>query len=464
MACCLLCLLSACAARAQVEYTADSRNVASRLKSVPESVGTPPPSEVQGGPYEFETGAVDAESNLAGPAGEYVEGEPVADFGSTAWRGPGRYTNGMVCSFGRGDGCCLDWHGLYIRGDYLLWWGKGFWAPPLVTTSDLGTSAGNAGVLGLASTSVLYPNSNLAGGANSGGRLRLGYWFDPCDTAAVEATYFGFGTANSNFSASDANYPILARPYVNVEDGSVGNDAALVAYPNLYTGNVQVTGSSSLQSVQVIFRHAICRGCDWRVDWLAGWRYNRLKDSLVISDARETLGTEVANEMVSRWDSFSTRNYFNGVELGLISEVRRGRWWLETRTTLSLGNNRAVVTIDGQSTTVTQVGAAQQTTTIPAGLLAQSTNIGSYTNDDFAIVPQIGLNLGWEIRPGWWATFGYNFMYWSRVARPGDQIDTDLNLSQVPPGSLVGLPRPAFLGAITDYWAQGMNFGLAYRY
>ncbi|MEX0676239.1 MAG: hypothetical protein WD063_04150 [Pirellulales bacterium] len=27
-----------------------------------------------------------------------------------------------------------------------------------------------------------------------------------------------------------------------------------------------------------------------------------------------------------------------------------------------------------------------------------------------------------------------------------------------------GLPRPAYTGIHTDYWAQGLNFGLAYRF
>jgi hypothetical protein len=54
-------------------------------------------------------------------------------------------------------------------------------------------------------------------------------------------------------------------------------------------------------------------------------------------------------------------------------------------------------------------------------------------------------------------------MYWSRVARPGEQIDTDVNLSQLAPSGLVGLPRPSFPDAITDYWAQGLTAGIAYR-
>jgi hypothetical protein len=55
-------------------------------------------------------------------------------------------------------------------------------------------------------------------------------------------------------------------------------------------------------------------------------------------------------------------------------------------------------------------------------------------------------------------------MYWSAIARPGDQIDTDVNLSQAQGGTLTGIARPSFTELITDYWAQGLNFGLAYRF
>jgi hypothetical protein len=173
-----------------------------------------------------------------------------------------------------------------------------------------------------------------------------------------------------------------------------------------------------------------------------------------------TVGTTL-----SEWDRFSTRNTFSGVQIGVITERRHCRWWFETRATLALGNNRSIVTINGQQTSIVPLpNGGEQVTVTPAGLLAQGTNIGTFSDDNFAVVPQLGVNVGWEITCGLWATLGYNFMYWCDVARPGDQIDTDVNLSQLSPGGLVGLPRPAFTDLTTDYWAQGLNLGLAYRY
>jgi hypothetical protein len=59
-------------------------------------------------------------------------------------------------------------------------------------------------------------------------------------------------------------------------------------------------------------------------------------------------------------------------------------------------------------------------------------------------------------------------MYWSSVVRPGDQIDTTINRTQLPsvfaPGMLVGAPRPGFQFHPTDFWAQGVSFGLELQY
>jgi hypothetical protein len=66
-----------------------------------------------------------------------------------------------------------------------------------------------------------------------------------------------------------------------------------------------------------------------------------------------------------------------------------------------------------------------------------------------------------------WPTAGYDFLYWSRVARPGEQIDRSLNLTQSPvfgTGTLVGPACPAPLIDSTDYFVHGLNFGFALVY
>jgi hypothetical protein len=63
---------------------------------------------------------------------------------------------------------------------------------------------------------------------------------------------------------------------------------------------------------------------------------------------------------------------------------------------------------------------------------------------------------------------GYEFLYWSSVARPGNDIDSNINAAQVPRdprfGNGLGDPRPAFQFHQSDFWAQGVNFGVLVQY
>jgi hypothetical protein len=52
--------------------------------------------------------------------------------------------------------------------------------------------------------------------------------------------------------------------------------------------------------------------------------------------------------------------------------------------------------------------------------------------------------------------------------RPGDQIDRGLDVTRIPnfgvPANPLPQPRPAVPFKETDYWAQGINIGLEFRY
>jgi hypothetical protein len=77
-------------------------------------------------------------------------------------------------------------------------------------------------------------------------------------------------------------------------------------------------------------------------------------------------------------------------------------------------------------------------------------------------VPEVGLTVGYQCTDHWRVFGGYNFLYWSSVARAGEQIDPRVNaFSTLIPGS----PRvPAFPFHSEDFWAQGLTLGVEYRY
>lgn len=114
-----------------------------------------------------------------------------------------------------------------------------------------------------------------------------------------------------------------------------------------------------------------------------------------------------------------------------------------------------ILNINGQA--IAQSGAFSAIA--PGGLLAQPTNIGSFSQNRFALIPQVNVKLGYQVLPGLRITVGYNFTYVTRVLRPGDQVDTTVNGTQIAGGTLVGPVCPQVLFNDTGIWLQGVTAG-----
>ena len=97
-------------------------------------------------------------------------------------------------------------------------------------------------------------------------------------------------------------------------------------------------------------------------------------------------------------------------------------------------------------------------------MLALPSNSGHFSRNVFSVVPEVGMNLSYQVCPNLRLFMGYTFLYWNNVARPGALIDTVVNTTQQSGGTLTGPARPAFAFHNTDYWAHGINFGLELRY
>src|SRR6185437_12228081 len=116
------------------------------------------------------------------------------------------------------------------------------------------------------------------------------------------------------------------------------------------------------------------------------------------------------------------------------------RWFVDLTTKLAMGDMHQVVNINGN--TAVSNAALGVNTLAPGGLYALPTNMGHFSRDQFAVIPEIGVNLGYQITNNVRAFVGYNLLYLSSVVRPGDQMNRALNVSQLPPGGLQGAPLP----------------------
>jgi hypothetical protein len=329
--------------------------------------------------------------------------------------------------------------------EFLLWWTKGSYAPPLVTTSPAGTGQGSAGVL--PGAEVLFGQSHLGDEDQAGGRVTLGLWLDDEHNVSVVGRVYGLGGASDRFEDESDGTPILARPFRNALIGQ--NDALLVAFPGLSTGSIDASLVNNFYAAETYFQVMVESNQNRRVDVIAGYQFARLDDWLDVRSVSEvaTLGGAI----VDIRDRFSTQNEFHGGQFGLRGQMMRGCWSLDALAKVGIGVTRQRVTIDGRTLID---GAASN-----GGLLAQESNIGTFQRDKFAYIPELTLNLRYHFNPCVSMHVGYSLIYMSDVVTAGRQIDTSVNLSQQT-GPIVGQERPLFAFEDEYYWLQGINFGV----
>ena len=362
----------------------------------------------------------------------------------------------------------------WLSGEYLLWWTKGDRVPPLVTSSPTGTPFGSAGVLGERTTSVLFGGSNLDSSSNSGGRLTAGLWLGEDRAFGVEGSGFLLEKQSATFTAASdaAGSTILARPFTSVLTGN--ETTLLVAFPGAFGGGVAASSSSRLWGAEGNLVACLDSSSHRSLDLLAGFRYLDLDGDLRIQSATTVLPAGVigfngepvlAPNGVAIADHFGAHNHFCGGQVGLRGGYTWGRLGVDGSVKVALGATRESVAIDGTTSLLTPNGVAG---TVNGGLLALPTNSGRSSHDEFSVVPEVGMHVRFQITERLSAHVGYNFLYWSDVVRPGDQVSRSVNLTLLPAsavfGPLAGPAQPAALFRQTDFWAQGIDFGLAFRY
>lgn len=386
---------------------------------------------------------------------------------------------GELCSTEAWRPCitlCLPQDG-WVSYEFLGWFQDGMPTPPLITTSANPTvTRNNAGVLTDPTTRVLFGDSNLITDGIDGSRLRFGVWLDRCHTWGVGAEFIGMNSQYESFSATSQGSPVLARPFFNTQTGV--EDAELVAFPNVISGTVSATARSEFQGAGFHFRRLRqseegCRkwlfcGCPEhfcsRTELLFGYRFLQLEEGISVSESLvSTDSTNPGSFEIA--DGFTTKNQFNGVDVGWMYRLTRGFWSLDGAVRLGVGNTRQSVRIAGQSR-ITDPSGTPNTQSYQGGLLALNSNIGEYSQNEFSVVPELGITCGYQLTDHVRLTVGYTGIYWSNVVRPGHQISRDINPNLLPPVAdpFSGANRPGFAFDTTDYWIQGINLGGEYRW
>jgi hypothetical protein len=356
---------------------------------------------------------------------------------------------GGACSPDLMDGCgpmCCNTL-VWLRLETLLWWRQGRDFPPLVTTDPATESSTTAGIL--PDAHILFGGGRTGTTMQAGGRVDFGTYLNPAQTVGIGDRFFGLGRDSSEFRVASADVPVLAVPFFDFNAGA--NDALLVAYPGLRTGNISVISSSSIIGNDVYAKILLCRDCINRWDFITGWNYTRVADDVamrtrttIVSDPTLPVGT-----VLSTLDQFRTTNNFNGGILGLQWQRNCSYWTTQALARMSIGNMHEVILINGQTAVNGDVS------TNPAGgIFTRASNIGRHARNEFTAITEVGFNIGYRFAPCTQINLGYTFMYWNDILSAANNIDTGVGTSST------GLVHPTVPFRHSDFWVQGLNLGL----
>ena len=210
----------------------------------------------------------------------------------------------------------------------------------------------------------------------------------------------------------------------------------------------------------------VASGSNWRVEALGGFKYLRLRETLLFTTDSPNLSPPFPADVYHTTDQFDVTNNFFGAQLGARAKADWGPVFLNGVVKVGLGVMRQTLSIDGTLTT-NDFNNVQTPITYPAGgYFATPTNVGERTRNEFGVVPEVGLNLGYRLTPWASVVVGYTFLYANTVLRAPNQLPRAVNYSSfnAPPTLPTGPQEPSFRYKSSDFWAQGLNVGMAFRF
>lgn len=302
-------------------------------------------------------------------------------------------------------------------------------------------------------------------GWRSGARFAVGGWFDECHCWGGEVNYFFLGERSKKFTvASDVDgSPALRVPYFNVTDGE--EDSSALATPDLYRGYASLNYHNSMQGAEfnVIKPFALC-DCNSRFVVLAGFRWWNFDENLKFFGDSPLISPP---SIYNYTDKFCVKNNFYGGQIGASFDYTYCSFFMNVKAKLGLGAICQQTNIDGKFVTDEFHGVVQ---TFEGGFFAEPTNIGHHKKTKFSVLPELDINIGYQVSDCFRLQVGYSVLYVSNVLYAGKQIDRNINPTQSAniefneDASLVGIPAPKAKMSTEGLWAQGINAGVEFKF
>ena len=352
--------------------------------------------------------------------------------------------------------------------ELLLWWPKGQPLPPLVT---VGRGPGPP-ALGGANTRLLVGGGEADSADTAGARFTFGFSTNEAQTVGLGVSYLFLGTRTTSAAVSGTGASrslFVGRPLVDPDTGRP--DAVPVAVPGRLAGAVEVFTSSRVTGWEVTGVANVLATEAARVNALVGYRYFMVNEGLRVEQVGAfPPAAGFPPVLAAAADQFDAHNRFHGGQLGLTADLANGPVFVEATGKVGLGQAVMVVRASGQTVASSPGFPVPSVLALPGGVLAQPTNSGRFLRTAFAVLPEAAVKVGYRFRDRSRFYLGYNFLYLSEAVRAGDQVDPVADAAEAPVFGPVGdglsaaAVRPVPVLARSDFWVQGLVFGLEYRY
>lgn len=355
----------------------------------------------------------------------------------------------------------------WLDAEYLYWKIKDSPAPvPLVGTAP--TIAHGAPLLGQSGAKVLLGGKEIDSKWRSGGKFSVGYWLDDNHCYAFEANCFflpGRTQTQTVASSGEPDSIYLAVPYFDTVTHL--ESSSPVATPGLYAGEATCKLFNKMQGAELNGEARVFSDCSWKFAVLAGFRYWNFNEKFTFCVNSPDLA--IPKEIYYVEDRFCTKNNFYGGQLGVKADYIFDCFSLNVVGKLALGAMCKEARISGafdcnyfSHLTITQ--------TFLGGYFALPSNISHRKHTSFALIPQMDVNLGYQISDSLSIQAGYTFLYVNKMLWASNQLNRHINPTQsslyefTATPVLVGTPQPKSSFREDDLWVQGINIGFTFQF
>ncbi|HLW68427.1 MAG TPA: BBP7 family outer membrane beta-barrel protein [Gemmataceae bacterium] len=375
-------------------------------------------------------------------------------------------------------GLSMDWYPLLPPSDVnapRLWASVEYamlFATPNVIPAPLLTTGppASGGIIGNPGTQVLLGGGQVIDyGIFSGVQFTTGGWFTDRRLLGSEGTTLFVAQNSATYTFGSDGSTVLARPFVNALTSA--NDARAIAFPGERAATFTLQSQLQFFDTDSNIIYNLYRDQFRYVNLLFGYRYFALDEQMLMTDTETVIGPgtttflgvpQPPGNVFQVTDRFQNVTRVFALQTGVRAEWIQGPWRFNMVAKIGAGWSHARLYADGRTTPLNPPAPAY-----PGGLLADPTYSYRSSLDQFTWIPEFQGRIAYAILPRMSVYAGIDYLFITNLARPGQQIDQVVNPTQVPmigTGILVGPARPMVPKVNSTFTAEGLLFGMEFRY